>query len=117
MLKKYIVPAIKTLEWAFQDWGLSVWHCVWKEKSYAALYEKICAWILLFNKNIGLILPKKEKWRRSDTDPLNGQGWVGKLTHGRPRGRFPMIYQLVELMGGGDAFCKKLNYAFEHVSD
>ena len=49
------------------------------------------------------------------TDPLNGQGWVEanawqatwSVSHDLPK--------LVELMGGVDAFCEKLNYAFEQA--
>ena len=62
-----------------------------------------------------MILPKKENGEWLHTDPLNGQGWVEanawqatwSVSHDLPK--------LVELMGGGDAFCEKLNYAFEQA--
>lgn len=117
-VKKGYCPgnAGKTLEWAFQDWGLSRMALRMGKKSDAALYEKRSrAWTPLFNKNIGLILPKKENGEWLHTDPLNGQGWVEanawqatwSVSHDLPK--------LVELMGGGDAFCEKLNYAFEQA--
>ena len=117
-VKKGYCPgnAGKTLEWAFQDWGLSRMALRMGKKSDAVLYEKRSrAWTPLFNKNIGLILPKKENGEWLHTDPLNGQGWVEanawqatwSVSHDLPK--------LVELMGGGDAFCEKLNYAFEQA--
>lgn len=46
---------------AFQDWGLSQYGIAYGKETDAALYEKRSrAWTPLFNKNIGLILPKKE---------------------------------------------------------
>lgn len=106
----------KTVEWAFQDWGLSRMALRMGKKGAAALYEKRShAWTPLFNKELGLILPKKKNGTWLHTDPLNGQGWVEAnawqatwaVSHDLPK--------LVELMGGGEQFCKKLNYAFEQA--
>lgn len=106
----------KTVEWAFQDWGLSRMALRLGKKSDAEVFEKRShGWTSLFNVEHGLLFPKTQTGKWSHTDPLNGQGWVEanswqatwSVSHDLPR--------LVSLMGGGDKFCEKLDYAFEQA--
>lgn len=106
----------KTVEWAFQDWGLSRMALRLGKKSDASLFEKRShGWTSLFNKEYGLIFPKTQNAKWSHTDPLSGAGWVEanswqatwSVSHDLPK--------LVSLMGGGEKFCEKLNYAFEQA--
>lgn len=108
----------KTLEWAFQDWGLSRMAARLGRKADAREFgRRAHAWTPLFNTEQGLILPKTRGGEWLHTDPLSGAGWVEanswqatwSLSHDLPK--------LVELMGGGDAFCAKLNHAFEQARD
>lgn len=107
----------KTLEWAFQDWGASRMAKRLGRKSDTKMFEQRSkAWVPLFNQELGLILPKQRNGQWLHLDPLSGQGWVEanswqatwSLSHDLPR--------LVELMGGCDKFCEKLNYAFEQAA-
>lgn len=104
----------KTLEWAFQDWGLSRMAKRLGKTSDAIEFERRShAWTPLFNKEEGMILPKTKDGKWMHTNLLNGQGWIEanswqgtwSVSHDLPK--------LVELMGGGDVFCEKLNFAFE----
>lgn len=106
----------KTLEWAFQDWGLSRMAKKMGKKSDAIQFEKRShAWTPLFNKELGLILPKTKSGKWLHTNPLDGKGWVEanswqatwSISHDLPK--------LISLMGGNDSFCDKLNYAFEQA--
>lgn len=108
----------KTMEWAFQDWGLSRMAKRLGKTADAREFERRShAWTPLFNRKLGLILPKRANNEWVHEDPLSGQGWVEanawqatwSLSHDLPK--------LVELMGGGDEFCNKLNYAFEQAKD
>lgn len=104
----------KTLEWAFQDWGLSRMAARLGKKADARAFERRSKnWMPLFNAEQGLILPKTRGGEWLHHDPLSNKGWVEtnswqatwSVSHDLPR--------LVKLMGGTDAFCDKLSYAFE----
>lgn len=108
----------KTLEWAFQDWGLSRMAARLGKKADAREFERRArGWTPLFNAEQGLVFPKTRDGEWLHLDPLKGSGWVEanawqgtwSLAHDLPR--------LVGLMGGGDAFCDKLNHAFEQAHD
>jgi putative alpha-1,2-mannosidase len=60
-----------------------------------------------------LIFPKDEKGNWVHDNPLSGNGWVEANAW---QGTFQVshdIPKLAQLMGGNDALCEKLNYAFE----
>lgn len=106
----------KTVEWAFQDWGLSRMAARLGKKQDAREFERRShAWTALFNKEQELVLPRRADGSWLHTDPLSGQGWVEanawqatwSLSHDLPR--------LASLMGGGEKFCEKLNFAFEQA--
>ena len=104
----------KTLEWAFQDWGLARMASRLGLRGDAREFERRShGWKALFNKDQGLIFPKDASGQWVQLDPLNGQGWIEANSW---QGTWSVSHDLpalVELMGGGDAFCDKLNHAFE----
>ncbi len=108
----------KTLEWAFQDWGLSRMAAKLGHAEDAKEFERRShGWTVLFDPEQGLIFPKDKNGNWTHKDPLKGQGWVEanawqatwEVSHDIP--------ELVRLMGGKDKFCDKLNYAFEQAKD
>jgi len=70
-------------------------------------------WKQLFDPEKKLIFPKDRQGNWKHRNPLSGDGWVEanawqatwSVSHGIP--------DLIELMGGKDVLCDKLNYAFE----
>lgn len=106
----------KTLEWAFQDWGLSRMATRLGKKADAREFERRAhGWTPLFNAEQGLIFPKKRDGEWLHLDPLNGKGWVEANAW---QGTWSLSFdlpKLVGMMGGGDAFCDKLNHAFEQA--
>lgn len=106
----------KTVEWAYQDWALSRMAARLGKKADARMFERRAhAWTPLFNTEQGLIFPKKRDGSWLHLDPLNGKGWVEANAWQATWSLSFDLPKLVELMGGGDAFCEKLNYAFEQA--
>ena len=102
-----------TLQWAFEDWGAARMASRLGHKSDARMFDKrSMGWQKLYNKEEGLVFTKDAKGNWTHLEPLNGKGWIEanpwqatwSVSHALP--------QLVDLMGGSDAFCSKLNYAF-----
>lgn len=107
----------KTVEWAYQDWALSRMAARLGKKSDARMFERRShGWTPLFNAEQGLIFPKKRDGSWQHLDPLSGAGWVEANAWQATWSLSFDLPKLVELMGGGDAFCEKLNYAFEQAS-
>lgn len=108
----------KTLEWAFQDWGLSRMAARLGKRADAREFERRShGWKTLFDASEGLLFPKTREGAWLHLDPLDGRGWVEanawqatwSVSHDLP--------ELVRLMGGPDAFCDKLDYAFRQARD
>ncbi len=60
----------KTLEWAFQDWGLSRMAKRLGKTADAVKFEKRShGWVSLFNKDKGLVFPKQRNGKWLHTDP------------------------------------------------
>jgi predicted alpha-1,2-mannosidase len=106
----------KTLEWAFQDWSLSqMAKKLNKKKDYNAFLRRSKTWPILFNDELGLVLPKDANGNWMHKDPLNGQGWVESNSW---QGTWQVshdIDKLSKLMGGNDKLTEKLNFAFEQA--
>ncbi|GHT38414.1 hypothetical protein AGMMS49965_01690 [Bacteroidia bacterium] len=103
-----------SLEAAFQDWSLSQMASRMGKKKEAAYYLKRSqGWTKLYRPDQKLIFPKNEKGDWLHDNPLSGNGWIEANAW---QGTFQVshdIPQLAQLMGGNDALCEKLNYAFE----
>jgi predicted alpha-1,2-mannosidase len=103
-----------SLEASFQDWALSQMAANMGKKKEAAYYLKRSSeWPTLYRPDQQLIFPRDEKGKWLHDDPLNGNGWIEANAW---QGTFQVshdIPQLAQLMGGNEALCEKLNYAFE----
>ena len=106
----------ETLEWAFQDWGAARMAERLGLKRDAREFERRShGWEKLFDPESGWILPRRADGSWLHRDPLNGQGWIEanasqatwSVSHDLPR--------LVELMGGREAFCRRLDDAFREA--
>lgn len=110
----YPNDAEQTIEASFQDWALSQMALKMGKKKETDYYLKRSkGWETLYNPDLKLLMPKtgKETWLHND--PLSGSGWIEtnawqatwSVSHG--------LKKLSEFMGGNQALCEKLNFAFE----
>ncbi|KAA6348207.1 hypothetical protein EZS27_004346 [termite gut metagenome] len=103
-----------TLEAAFQDWSLAQMAAKMGKKKEAAYYlKRSSGWSALYRPDQQLIFPKDNKGNWLHDSPLSGNGWIEANAW---QGTFEVsqdIPKLAQLMGGNDALCDKLNYAFE----
>lgn len=107
----------KTLEWSFQDWGLSRMAArMGKTRDAREFSRRAHGWTTAFNTEQKLIFPKKANGEWLHTDPLNGNGWVEANAWQASWSPSHDLATLILMMGGNDAFCDKLNYAFEQAS-
>ncbi|PXV59981.1 putative alpha-1,2-mannosidase [Dysgonomonas alginatilytica] len=103
-----------TLEAAFQDWSLAQMAYKMKKKKDAEYYMKRSqGWRKLYNTDLELVIPKDAKGKWLHHDPLSNQGWIEANAWQATWSVSHEIPELAKLMGGYDALCKKLNYAFE----
>lgn len=66
-----------TIQWAFEDWALAEMAAKMGKKSdYNYFHKRATGWPASFNKELGLILPKKADGEWLHTDPLSGNGYV-----------------------------------------
>jgi len=102
-----------TLEIAFQDWALSQMAAKMGKKKEAAYYLKRSqGWEKLYHPELKLVMPKDKDGKWLHENPM-GPGWIeGNTWHGTWSVSHA-IHRLAELMGGNDALCDQLNYAFE----
>jgi predicted alpha-1,2-mannosidase len=104
----------RSLEASFQDWALAQMAANMGKKKEAAYYlKRASGWYKQYRPDQQLIFPKDEKGNWVHDDPLDGNGWVEANAW---QGTFQVaqdIPKLAQLMGGNDALCDKLNYAFE----
>ena len=107
-----------TIEANFQDWALSQMAQQLGYPEEATYFLKRSqGWKQLFDPEKKLIFPKDRQGNWKHRNPLSGDGWVEanawqatwSVSHGIP--------DLIELMGGKDVLCDKLNYAFEQAAD
>ena len=104
----------KTLQWAFEDWGLSRMARKLGRKGDAREYERRShGWQKIFDYESGFVFPKNKNGEWIHQDPLNGRGWVEANAWQATWSVSHDLRALVNMMGGSDAFCDKLNHAFE----
>jgi predicted alpha-1,2-mannosidase len=105
--------ASRTIEASFQDWSLSQMAANMGKKEEADYYlKRSSGWTKLYRPDQQLLFPKDAKGNWTHNNPLSGQGWMEANSW---QGTFGIhdIPRLAQLMGGNDALCEKLNYAFE----
>jgi len=107
-----------TLEYAYQDWCLAQMAAkLGKTAAYREFMKRSQHWKNLFHPDHKFIFPKDRAGQWRHTNPLNGRGFVEAnswqaswfVSHDLPG--------LARLMGGNDAFCAKLNAAFEQAAE
>lgn len=119
-IKKGWAPdnAGKSLEWTFQDWALAQMALkLKKRKDYRHYSQRAQSWMNLFRYGEQLIFPKDKNGEWLHDDPLSGHGWVEANAWQGTWSISHDIAGLARLMGGNDALCEKLNYAFEQAVD
>ena len=103
-----------TIQWAFEDWALAEMAAKMGKKSdYNYFHKRATGWPASFNKELGLILPKKADGEWLHTDPLSGNGYVEANAWQATFGLSHDIPVLARLMGGNDSLCSKLDFAFK----
>jgi predicted alpha-1,2-mannosidase len=103
-----------TIQWTFEDWALAEMASkMGKEKDYSYFHKRAMGWPNSFNRDLKLILPKKEDGSWLHTNPLSGNGYIEANAWQATFGLSHDISGLTELMGGSDSICSMLNYAFE----
>lgn len=105
-----------TLEAAFQDYALAqIAKDMGKRKDYQFFMSRSTGWKTLFNEEQQLIFPKDRTGSFMHDEPLSGAGWVEANAWQATWSVSHDIAGLSALMGGNDAICEKLNYAFEQA--
>lgn len=103
-----------TIQWAFEDWALAeMAYKMKKTGDYKYFHERSSGWHKSFNKDLKLILPRREDGSWLHTNPLDGYGYVEANAWQATFGLSHDIPQLATLMGGKDSLCYMLNHAFE----
>lgn len=106
-----------TVEAAFQDWALSQMARGLKMKKDADYFlARSKGWRNLFNRKQNLIFPKDEYGQWLHNNPLSGRGWIEANSWQATWSVSHDIKELLNLMGGSDTLCNKLNYAFEQAT-
>jgi predicted alpha-1,2-mannosidase len=113
--KGYIIGnAGRTLEANFQDWSLAqMAGKLGHEEDKQYYLKRAEGWKSLYNPDQGLIFPKDEKGEWTTDNPLDGRGWVEANSWQATWLVSHDLRELADTMGGDDAFCEKLNHAFE----
>jgi predicted alpha-1,2-mannosidase len=103
-----------TIEAAFQDFAAAQMALkLGKTKDYRFFIDRSNGWKKLFNPQQNLLFPKDKNGNFMHNDPLSGAGWVEANAWQATWAVSHDIPGLVELMGGNDTLCSKLNHAFE----
>ncbi|MGN6439716.1 MAG: GH92 family glycosyl hydrolase [Agriterribacter sp.] len=103
-----------TVEAAFQDWGIAQMAAkLGKKKDYSFFNKRSKGWVSSFDNETKWLFPKNKQGAFVHKDPLSGSGWIEANAWQATWGISHALPQLVNLMGGKDSFCNRLNYAFE----
>lgn len=113
----HVDGAAQTLEYAYDDWCLAqMARTLGREADYRLFIERSANFRNLFNSSSGFMQPRNldGSWLEP-FDPLSLQGWCEsngwQYTFYVPHD----IQGLIRLMGGREAFTRKLNHAFEEA--
>jgi predicted alpha-1,2-mannosidase len=106
-----------TIEAVFQDWAVAqMAYKLGKKNEYKYFMKRSEGWKTCFEPNQKLLFPKDANGKFLHGDPLSGQGYIEANAWQATWGVSHNIPALAGLMGGGDTFCSKLNFAFEKSS-
>ncbi len=106
-----------TLESAFQDWALAqMARRLGLDDDADRFLRRSQGWSVLYRPEQQLVFPKDEEGRWLHDDPLEGRGWIEANAWQATWSVSHQLPELASLMGGGDAFCRKLDYAFRQAA-
>lgn len=106
-----------TLESTFQDWALSQMALRLGLRDEAAQFSRRSqGWRTLYRPDMQLLFPKDEEGRWLHDDPLEGRGWIEANAWQATWGVSHALPELARMMGGGENFCKKLDFAFQKAA-
>ncbi|MGJ7032477.1 GH92 family glycosyl hydrolase [Niabella hirudinis] len=106
-----------TVEAAFQDWGTAQMAAkLGKKEDYDYFSKRASGWVNSFDARQRFLFPKNRNGNFAHTDPLSGSGWVEANAWQGTWGLSHDIPKLINLMGGKDSFCNRLQYAFEKAA-
>lgn len=103
-----------TIQWSFEDWALAeMAKKMGKGKDAKYFAKRAVGWRNLYNKEIGLVMPKDEAGKWTDDNPLSGKGFVESTSWQASFGVSHDLPALARMMGGCDSLSARLNRAFE----
>ena len=104
------------VEATFQDWGIAqMAYKLGKKQDFNFFLKRSRNWEMNFDPRQKLLFPKDRKGNFTNTDPLNGAGWIESNAWQATWGVSHAIPELAKKMGGNDSLCDKLNFAFEQA--
>ncbi|MDI3319809.1 GH92 family glycosyl hydrolase [Pinibacter soli] len=107
-----------TIEAGFQDWGAAQMAAkLGRENDYNLFRKRASGWTNCFDTVGRFIFPKDKNGKFTHTNPLSGAGWVESNAWQATWGVSHDITKLIDLIGGRDSFCNKLNFAFEKAKE
>lgn len=103
-----------TVEAASQDWSVAQMALkLGKSRDYKLFTQRASGWKKLYKPDQGLLFPKNAAGEFMHDNPLSGNGWIEANAWQGTWGISHGLFDLAEMMGGGDKMAEKLNHAFE----
>lgn len=103
-----------TIEAATQDWALAQMALkLGKSRDHKLFSNRASGWKKLYEPKSGLLFPKDASGNFMHDDPLSGSGWIEANAWQGTWGISHGLFELADMMGGGDVMAEKLNHAFE----
>lgn len=107
-----------TVQWAFEDWALSrMAYRMGRHTDAARLEARTRGWRKCIHPDLHLLLPRKEDGSWLHTDPLTNWGYEEANAWQTTFGLSHDLDGLAEAMGGRNAACRMLEYAFANSSE
>jgi predicted alpha-1,2-mannosidase len=110
----------RLMEDVTQDWALAqLARCLGKKDDADYFLRRSTSWVNIFDPSIGFVRPKNENgsWSEPFDSLLNGNygGFVEANSWQATWMAVHDVKGLINLLGGADNYCRKLNYAFEQA--
>ncbi len=107
----------ETVEANFEDWcAAQMASKLGLQSDYEEFMRRSKGWQKLYNPDSKFLFPKDENGNFTSSDPLSAGGWIEANSWQGTWFTSHDVNKLVELMGGSDAYCDKLDSAFEQAS-
>jgi len=104
----------ETLEDSFEDWcAAQMANKLGLTADYTEFMRRSKGWQNVYNPDSKFIFPKDANGNWTSSDPLSGAGWVEANSWQATWFTPHEVNKLVQLMGGSDTYCTKLDSAFK----